>query len=64
MRTGRILGDLDALAVPGGRPASFCVLKLNFSAADMEHFPVWSLDKNAWRSFVLFASEAAFEPYG
>ena len=23
------------------------------SADDMEHFPVWSLDKNAWRSFRL-----------
>ena len=26
---------------------------INFNANGMEHFPVWSLDKNAWRAFRL-----------
>ena len=26
---------------------------VNYSATSMEAFPVWSLDKNAWRSFRL-----------
>ena len=26
---------------------------VNFTADKMEHFPVYSLDKNAWRSFIL-----------
>lgn len=26
---------------------------LNYSAENMEHFPVWSLDKDAWRTFRL-----------
>jgi len=27
--------------------------KINYSSNSMEAFPVWSLDKNAWRSFRL-----------
>lgn len=27
--------------------------EVNYSATSMEAFPVWSLDKNAWRSFRL-----------
>lgn len=27
--------------------------KVNYTANEMEAFPVWSLDKNAWRSFRL-----------
>ena len=27
--------------------------KINYTANEMEAFPVWSLDKNAWRSFRL-----------
>jgi hypothetical protein len=27
--------------------------KVNYGATQMEAFPVWSLDKNAWRSFRL-----------
>ena len=26
---------------------------VNFTPENMEHFPVWSLDKNAWRAFRL-----------
>ena len=26
---------------------------VDYSAKDVEHFAVWSLDKNAWRSFRL-----------
>ena len=26
---------------------------INFTSDGMEHFPVWSLDKNAWRAFRL-----------
>ena len=26
---------------------------INFTPDGMEHFPVWSLDKNAWRAFRL-----------
>jgi len=32
--------------------------KINYSADKMEVFPVWSLDKNAWRSFILDTVEA------
>tara|TARA_B100001939_G_C16898309_1_gene598679 strand:+ start:312 stop:569 length:258 start_codon:yes stop_codon:yes gene_type:complete len=27
--------------------------KINYSSDNVEVFPVWSLDKNAWRSFIL-----------
>jgi hypothetical protein len=27
--------------------------KVNYSSASMEAYPVWALDKNAWRSFRL-----------
>ena len=32
--------------------------KINYSADQMDVFPVWSLDKNAWRSFILDTVEA------
>jgi len=32
-------------------------MSIDLSAKDMEHFPVWSLDKNAWRSFRLSTVE-------
>ena len=33
-------------------------IKINYSANNMDVFPVWSLDKNAWRSFILDTVEA------
>ena len=32
--------------------------KINYSSDNVEVFPVWSLDKNAWRSFILDTVEA------
>lgn len=32
-------------------------ITIDLSGDNMEHFPVWSLDKNAWRSFRLSTVE-------
>ena len=33
--------------------ANGIAVSMDYTAKDMEHFAVWSLDKNAWRSFRL-----------
>ena len=33
--------------------ANGVTIDINFTPDGMEHFPVWSLDKNAWRAFRL-----------
>ena len=38
--------------------ANGVTIKINYSASNMDVFPVWSLDKNAWRSFILDTVEA------
>ena len=38
--------------------ANDVTIKINYSADKMDVFPVWSLDKNAWRSFILDTVEA------